>query len=161
MASILPERPEPFASNEATRFGIVESLYNREFTGPMGDAAVAELRAIDPGILVSRVSAPGSFEIPVLVKALLAKQAFQAVIALGVLLRGETAHADLVASSITHSLQTLAVEFQTPVIHEVLLVGSIEQARERCLGTKLNRGVEAARAAVRAARSIREIAALD
>ncbi|NIP92625.1 MAG: 6,7-dimethyl-8-ribityllumazine synthase, partial [Akkermansiaceae bacterium] len=81
------------------------------------------------------------------VKALLELEEPVCVIALGVLIRGETAHADLVAGSVTDALQQLALEYKTPVIHEVLLVANEEQARERCLGDNMNRGVEAARAA--------------
>ena len=56
-------------------------------------------------------------------------------------------HADLVATCVTNSLQQLALEYKTPVIHEVILVEDEAQAHVRCLGEEMNRGVEAARAA--------------
>jgi 6,7-dimethyl-8-ribityllumazine synthase len=71
-----------------------------------------------------------------------------AVIALGVIIRGATEHADLVGASVTDALQKIAVAHVTPVIHEVLLVSSEEQARERTMGTEMNRGTEAARTAI-------------
>ncbi|MDB6079877.1 MAG: 6 7-dimethyl-8-ribityllumazine synthase, partial [Akkermansiaceae bacterium] len=69
------------------------------------------------------------------------------VIALGVILKGATSHADMIASSVTRSLQELAIAYKVPVIHEVLLVEDEKQAYARCIGANLNRGREAARVA--------------
>jgi 6,7-dimethyl-8-ribityllumazine synthase len=69
------------------------------------------------------------------------------VIALGLIIRGSTEHGDLVASSVTNALQGLAVKSLRPIIHEVLLVEDEKQAYARCIGSQLNRGKEAARAA--------------
>jgi len=80
-------------------------------------------------------------------KFLLERSKPDAIIALGVIIKGATAHADLIASSVTSSLQDLAIDYQTPVIHEVLMTENAEQAKQRCMGDK-NRGVEAARAAI-------------
>ena len=63
------------------------------------------------------------------------------------IIRGATAHADLVAESVTTSLQHLAVTHRVPIIHEVLLVDDDKQAYARCIGSNLNRGREAARIA--------------
>lgn len=63
------------------------------------------------------------------------------------IIRGETAHADLIAASITRTLQEISVRHCVPIIHEVLLVDTYEQAAERVAGEDKNRGVEAARAA--------------
>jgi 6,7-dimethyl-8-ribityllumazine synthase len=69
------------------------------------------------------------------------------IIALGLIIRGDTHHADLVASSVTQALQNLAVQHCLPVIHEVLLVEDEKQAHARCIAASMNRGREAARAA--------------
>jgi 6,7-dimethyl-8-ribityllumazine synthase len=69
------------------------------------------------------------------------------VIALGLIIRGSTQHADLVATCVTDALQQLAVQSLRPIIHEVLLVDDEKQAYARCIGAQLNRGREAARAA--------------
>ena len=96
---------------------------------------------------ITIVRAPGAFEIPVAVRALLDLEQPTCVIALGVLIRGETQHADLVATSVTDTLQRMAVESRTPIINEVLLLDNEEQAKLRCLDEDRNRGIEAARAA--------------
>ena len=69
------------------------------------------------------------------------------VIALGLIIRGATDHADMIGQSVTQSLQQLATESLCPVIHEVLLVADEKQAHVRCIGDQLNRGREAARTA--------------
>ena len=70
-----------------------------------------------------------------------------AVICLGVIIEGETAHAELVATSVTDQLLNLSLAYNTPVIHEVLLVDNLEQAAARCMGVEINRGTDAARTA--------------
>ncbi len=82
---------------------------------------------------------------------------FQAILALGVILEGETEHARLIAEAVTRSLMDLSLKHKVPVIHEVLLVKDEAQARARCMGTEHNRGIEAARAAISAARKLPEI----
>jgi 6,7-dimethyl-8-ribityllumazine synthase len=156
MAVSLPSRPR-FTPRASHHYAIVESLYNEEFVKPMADAACVEIHEIEPTAAIDRVVSPGAFEIPLIVQAMLERKKYQAVIALGVILKGETAHADLIARSVTDSLQRLSLEFRCPVIHEVLLVANKEQATKRCLEPELNRGIEAARAAVNAARILEEI----
>ncbi len=101
--------------------------------------------------------APGAFEIPLFVKMVASQKKFQAILALGVILQGETAHAALIGQCVTNALQNLALEFNIPIIHEVLLLETEAQAQERCFGQEKNRGVEAARAAVSSARVVREL----
>ena len=64
------------------------------------------------------------------------------------IIRGATAHADLIAESITRSLQQISIDNLLPIIHEVLLVNDAEQAETRSLGDEMNRGREAAESAV-------------
>jgi 6,7-dimethyl-8-ribityllumazine synthase len=138
-------------------FALVASQYNNTYVQPLVDSATAEINQLEPGASVSLVRVPGSFEIPLAVKLVAMQGKFDAILALGVVLQGETAHAELIARSVTGALLDLALEFRVPVIHEVLFLKNEEQAKARCLGEKLNRGIEAARAGVAIARTLREL----
>lgn len=138
-------------------FAIVASEYNAQFVQPLVDHTFRELNMLEPGATINLVSAPGSFEIPLLVKSLAELDRYNAIIALGVLIQGETAHATLVAQAVTNALMDISLAHHIPVIHEVLLVENESQARVRCMEGEINRGLEAARAAVSAARSLRDI----
>jgi 6,7-dimethyl-8-ribityllumazine synthase len=118
-----------------------------------------ELAAISPGFQTREYQAPGAFEVPLVVQELAERKDIDAIIALGVIIEGETQHAALIASSVTQSLQQIALAFRIPVIHEVLLVKNEEQARRRCLEEELNRGTEAARAAARMIQVMAEVRA--
>ena len=74
-----------------------------------------------------------------------------AIIACGVILQGETSHAQNLSRSVTDALQRIAVDHAVPIINVVLSFDNESQARERCLENKINRGTEAARAAVKIA----------
>ena len=130
------------------RFAIVASKYNAQYVNAMLDAATAVLKkARAEEIQVVRV--PGAFEIPLAaVKMATASPAPAAVICLGVIVRGATAHAQSISDVVSYALGTIALQTQVPVIHEVLLLENEEQARERCLGRKHNRGAEAALTAI-------------
>jgi len=156
MSKSVPMRPR-LAPKATLSFAIVASQFNAQYTQALVDNAYAEINVLEPGATVSLVSTPGSFEIPLMVQSLAELERYQAIIALGVLFQGETAHAGLVAQSVTNALMNISLAHRVPVIHEVLLVENEEQAKARCLDPELNRGVEAARAAVAAARTLREI----
>jgi 6,7-dimethyl-8-ribityllumazine synthase len=147
MSESFPERPPQ--SPRKARFAIVASQYNAVFVNAMVVHAKGELAAIYPNAEVAVYEVPGAFEIPVVVQEVAAH--VDAVIALGVIIRGATMHADLIGKAVTDALQQIALKHRTPVIHEVLLVDDEAQARERCTGEKLNRGTEAARSAARIA----------
>ena len=119
--------------------------------------AQREIALLEPQARVEVIHAPGSFEIPCLASLLIERQKPDAVICLGVILRGVTGHADLIAASVSDSLCRLSVETGIPVIHGVLLLNNEEQAQERCLGEKFNRGTETARAALEAIHAIKGI----
>ena len=148
MSKIQPSRPAKLTGQR--RFGIVASLYNSEYVEGLVEAARKELKAVAPKAQVDLVYVPGSYEIPLGVKAYIDSAAdVDAVLAFGLLWDGETMHAGLIATAVTNSLLDISLNYDTPVLHEVLVVKTAEQAKERCLGTKINRGTEAARAAVR------------
>jgi 6,7-dimethyl-8-ribityllumazine synthase len=157
MAKTNPERPS--AAQPGGTYAIVASEYNREYVDGLLEHCAEELNAVAPGSTVITHRVPGAFEAPLAVQEIAQRGGVDAVIAFGVIIAGATAHADLIASAITTALMQIGLATGVPVIHEVLLVRDEAQARERCLGTKLNRGAEAARAAVGMAGALRGIRA--
>ena len=145
MSSILPPRPRHLGSK--VRICIVAAKYNEQFTDALVENVIDELSDLMPQSRVDLVRVPGAFEIPVTIATILERDKPVCIVALGLIIRGATAHADLVAESVTSSLQQLAVTHCVPIIHEVLLVDNEKQAHDRCIGANLNRGREAARAA--------------
>jgi 6,7-dimethyl-8-ribityllumazine synthase len=145
MSSALP--PKPRIIGPKVRICIVAAKYNEPFTDALVENTIKELGELVPQGRVDLIRVPGAFEIPVMVAAVLERDPPACVIALGLIIRGSTSHADLVARSVTDSLQNLAIRALRPVIHEVLLVEDENQAHARCIGDALNRGKEAARAA--------------
>ncbi len=127
------------------RIAIVASAYNAEYVDGMIEGALEVL----PGE-VELIRVPGAFEIPVAAATLARRKRLRpaAVICLGVILRGQTTHAEYVGQSVTQQLATLAVETGIPMVHEVLLLESKAQAKARCLKAGTNRGAEAAHTAL-------------
>jgi 6,7-dimethyl-8-ribityllumazine synthase len=91
------------------------------------------------------------------VRELALRRQDNAIIACGVILKGETNHAENLSRSVTDALQRIAVHHGVPVINVVLSFDNEHQARERCLGEEINRGTEAARAAVGIVQTVSEI----
>lgn len=105
-------------------------------------------RAGGDNIKVTIVRAPGSFELPVVAHKLAASGDYDAVIALGAVIRGSTAHFEHVAGACTRGLASAAYDTGVPVMFGVLTTDTIEQAVERA-GTKAgNKGAEAAACAI-------------
>ncbi|HEY6168574.1 MAG TPA: 6,7-dimethyl-8-ribityllumazine synthase [Verrucomicrobiae bacterium] len=139
-----------------TRVAIVASKYNTQFVDGMLRPAKSTLEKAGAKVRVVRV--PGAFEISV-VAAELARSANPpaAIVCLGVIFRGATHHAQTICDAITQSLARIAASSGVPVIHEVLMVENAQQARERCLDPKHNRGVEAAQTALEMVRVMAEL----
>ena len=142
-------------------FAIIASRYNAKFVDAMLRAAKAEL--LRAGAKVQVVRVPGAYEIPV-VAAKLARASrithhasLSAIICLGVIVRGETVHAAHIGDSVSRALMQIQLETGIPVIHEVLLLENVEQARVRCLDRKHNRGTEAAQTALEMARVMKTL----
>ena len=146
MSTSLPPKPRVI-STKRNRIAIVASKYNERYSDALVDFVIDELGDYLPQARVDLIRVPGAFEIPVTVRAIIELEAPTCVIALGVIIQGQTEHANLVGSAVTDALQNLAVQYTTPVINEVLLLENEEQADQRCLDEDLNRGIEAARAA--------------
>jgi 6,7-dimethyl-8-ribityllumazine synthase len=146
MSKAAPRRQRAVTAQRS--FHIVASRFNDRYVGGLIDHATAELRHRAAGSHVFLHRVPGAFEIPVVVRELASRNQADAIIACGVILEGETNHAQNLSRSVTDALQRIAVDHGVPVINAVLSFKSEAQASERCLGEKINRGTEAARAAV-------------
>ena len=139
------------AGGSSGSFAIVASRYNARYVDGMLNAAVAELKRAGAKVQVVRV--PGAYEIPVVAAKLSTLDPRpSAVICLGVILRGETTHAQHIGEAVSDALMHIQVMHGVPVIHEVLLLENKQQAEARCLNPKHNRGVEAAQTAMKMAR---------
>jgi 6,7-dimethyl-8-ribityllumazine synthase len=144
---------------EKPHFVIVASLFNGQYVQGLVDHATEELKSLVPAAVISLHQVPGAFEIPVVVRELALQKKANAILALGVILQGKTSHAQNLAHSVTSALQQIALEHGIPVINAVLSLETEEQAQERCLGSIINRGTEAARAAVEIASVMRDLRA--
>ena len=136
------------------KFGIIVGRFNSFISERLLEGALDALNrhgAADKGIDVIRV--PGAFEIPAVAARLArARPPCPAVICLGVILRGQTDHAQQIANAVSTALAQLQVQHALPVIHGVLLLENQAQAAARCLDKKHNRGAEAAQTALEMAR---------
>jgi 6,7-dimethyl-8-ribityllumazine synthase len=138
------------------RFAIVASKYNSRYVDAMLRAAKTEILRAGGKVEIIRV--PGAYEIPVVAVRLarasrLAPDAsLSAIICLGVILRGATTHAQHIGEAVSTALVQIQIQHEVPVIHEVLLLENAQQAKERCLDKKHNRGTEAAQTALAMAR---------
>lgn len=148
MSNFIPARPQRVNPLIRKSFAIVASQYNSDLVDQLVASTQEELRELSPNATISVHRVPGAFEIPIMVQEVALAGGNDAIIALGVIIEGETAHGDLVARSVTHALMDISLRFRTPVVHEVLLVKNQEQAEARTSGAEKNRGIEAARAAV-------------
>ena len=138
-----------FTNAKGKKFAIAVARFNSFITEKLLEGALDALKrhgVNDADINV--VWVPGAFELPVVVKRLAEAKKHDAVIALGCVIRGATAHFDYVAGEAAKGIGHAALTTGTPVIFGVLTTDSIEQAIERA-GTKAgNKGVDAAMAAI-------------
>ena len=135
------------------RFAIAVSRFHEELTGAMLASATRELAAcgVDPrSVRVVRV--PGAFELPIVARALARRRDVDAVLCLGLVLKGETDHDRWVAAGTVQGLIAAALEVDKPVLFGVLTCATLEQARQRALpperGGRQDKGREVARAAL-------------
>jgi len=140
------------------RFGVVLSRFNSLVGDRLLEGALDTLRrhgAVDDDITLARV--PGAFEIPLVASEMAKGGTFDAVICLGAVIRGATAHFDYVAGPLASGLASIAVQTGVPVLFGVLTTDTIEQALERA-GTKAgNKGADVAAAAIEMANLLRKI----
>jgi 6,7-dimethyl-8-ribityllumazine synthase len=146
MSNAIQARPRFLGRNRL--FVIVASQFNAEYVQGLVDHATEELHALVPAADITIHEVPGAFEIPIVVREVASQKKADAILALAVILQGQTSHAENLGRSVTDALQRIAIEEGVPVINAVLSLNHEIEARERCFENKINRGTEAARAAV-------------
>lgn len=143
---------------EGRRFGIVMSRFNdligrRLLEGALD--ALARHGVRDDDVEVAMV--PGAFEIPVVARAMARSGRYDAVIAVGAIIRGATPHFDYVAAEASKGIATVAMQTGVPVLFGIITADTIEQAVERA-GTKAgNKGYDAAVAAIEMANLVKAL----
>ncbi|MEP6603621.1 MAG: 6,7-dimethyl-8-ribityllumazine synthase [Spartobacteria bacterium] len=141
-------QPRPRLVGGKRKFIIVASQFNAEYVQGLVNHATEELRELAPAAIIDLHQVPGAFEIPIVVRELAAQKKADAILAIGVILKGKTSHAENLSRSVTEALQRIAIDHGVPVINAVLSLNHEMEARERCLEKKINRGIEAAHAAI-------------
>ena len=140
------------------RFGIVVSRFNDALTNVLAMSAYQCLEkygAKPETIDVVRV--PGAYEIPVVADKMAASKRYDALIVLGVVVEGETQHAQMIIDTTGQTILDIACRHQIPVINEIVGVRNWAQAEARCLGGENTRGWYAAEAAIETARVYKQI----
>ena len=126
------------------RFAIIASEYNSIIMDRLIEGAK---RALKDQREITVIRVPGSFEIPLAAKRAALSKKYDAIVALGCVLRGETLHFEYISSSVSHALQGVALETGIPAGFGLLTVDTVEQAMDRS-GEAGNKGSEAALAAL-------------
>lgn len=153
----LPPRPRQLGRK--LNFAIIASQYNPDYVQGLVDATSSELYEIQPNCAIHFFQVPGAFEIPMLAQEIAIRLKPDVIIAIGVIIRGETDHAELIARSTTDALQSIALSHRIPVLDAVLSVHDEAQAHSRCLDPEKNRGIEVARAAAQLVEVLSELRA--
>ena len=161
----MAEKPQPNQlrgdlSARGLRFGIVISRFNSFITERLLAGALDALeRAGADGNQIDVARVPGSFELPVAAKKMAETDRYDALIAIGCILRGETSHFEYVASEAARGLQLAQVDTGVPIAFCVLTCDTLEQAIDRAGLKSGNKGFEAGLAAVEMASLARKLAA--
>ena len=137
---------------EGRRIAVVVARFHEHVTAKLLEGALAGLREHDVAHEAVDVAwVPGAFEIPLVAKRMAATRSYDAVICLGAVVRGETAHFELVSAEAARGVGEVSRETGIPVIFEVLATETLAHAEARAGGTHGNKGWDAAEAALQMA----------
>ena len=156
MSASRPKFIEGGLAAQDLRFACIAARFNEFVVEPLLQGAVDTLRrhgALPESIDVVRV--PGAFEIPLAVRKLAVSGRYDAMIALGAVIRGDTPHFDYVAGECAAGLARVALDTGLPVAFGVLTTDTVEQATDRAGGKDGNKGADAALTAIEMANLLR------
>lgn len=135
--------------------GIVQSRFNESVTNALAEACKQELAALGvEETNITHVLVPGALEIPCALQALAESEKYDALVALGCIIRGETYHFELVANESGSAVTRLALDYQLPIANAILTTENLAQAQLR----QEEKGRDAARVAVDMANLLNELA---
>jgi 6,7-dimethyl-8-ribityllumazine synthase len=125
--------------------GIVQARFNESITNALAQACLAELAQLGvPPERIDHVTVPGALEVPVALQAMAEKGGYDALIALGCIVRGETYHFELVSNESAAGVTRVALDYQLPIANVILTTENMEQAIAR----QTDKGRDGARVAV-------------
>jgi len=145
---------DPRLNGKKLTVGIVQARFNASVTNALAQACQAEL--IRLGVSeknITLVQVPGALEVPVALMAMAEKLKFDALIALGCIIRGETYHFELVANESGAGVSRVSLDYQLPIANAILTTETMEQAVAR----QTDKGRDAARVAVEMAHLLETI----
>ena len=158
-AKSTPGTPQLARSAAAkTRLAIIRAEYNSEITASLEKKCMEALIAGGvPARNIHVFTVPGCFEIPILAEKLAARKRYDALIALGAVIRGETYHFELVADGCARGIMEVSLRHNMPVIFEVLATYNRRDALRRAGNNQQNKGIEAAHSALALLRTLSKI----
>ena len=136
-------------SGRGRRVAVVASRFNNAITSKLADGATDAL--VRHGVAAGDIDVvwvPGAWELPAAVRRLMGSERYDAIVALGAVIRGETPHFDFVAGEASRGLATASAEFDVPVGFGLLTCDTMDQAEARAGGAHGNKGWDAALAAL-------------
>ncbi|MFT3816966.1 MAG: 6,7-dimethyl-8-ribityllumazine synthase [Rubrivivax sp.] len=136
------------------RIGIIQARFNQDLTDKLAEACLAELARLEVDARdITHRTVPGALEVPVALKAMADSGDFDALVALGCVIRGETYHFELVANESGAGVTRVSLDHQIPIANAILTVDTSEQAWARVA----EKGADAARVAVEMANLLEEL----
>ena len=145
---------DPRMDGRKLRIAIVQARFNESITNALADACKAELAAL--GVQadnIQHVQVPGALEVPLALQALAERDEFDALIALGCIIRGETYHFELVANESGAGVTRVSLDYRLPVANAILTTEDLDQAVAR----QTEKGRDAAYVAVEMANLLKEL----
>ena len=138
-------------NSEKIKIAIVQSSYHSELNENMTEYCKNTL--IQNGILDENIAvylAPGSWEIPLIAQKVANSNQYDAIVAFGVIIKGDTYHFEMIANEVSRALMDIAVRHEIPIGFEILAVNNLEQAKARASRNEFNKGTEAGNAVLAA-----------
>ena len=149
-----PDATDPRLNGKKLSIGIVQARFNASITDALAQACQDELLKLGVSPKqIKLVQVPGALEVPVALMALAEKLEYDALIALGCIIRGETYHFELVANESGAGVSRVALDYQLPIANAILTTETLEQAVAR----QTDKGRDAARVAIEMANLLKDI----